>query len=210
MKFENKEGVGTMSLRAGFANVRHLSRILLLAAIYFLLAGVALAPPIFEGDLGGIGWAAPGGDPPRASAPPRRPLRPSDGAGERRGGAGLRRHRGRLRKRPFWSPGAVSFRAGARGRDPPNRVEVDSRPCDGHGRGDALRPDGELVVEGAQRGVVVPGGVGAVPSPAAGGRGRVLGRRRALSRIRSRVSAVSASGVGRVPLRRSRRGLGQS
>ena len=49
-----------MSLRAGFANVRHLSRILLLAAIYFLLAGVALAPQIFEGDLGRIVWPASG------------------------------------------------------------------------------------------------------------------------------------------------------
>ena len=49
-----------MSLRASVVDVRHLSRIVLLAAIYFLLADVALAPLFFEGDLGKIVWPASG------------------------------------------------------------------------------------------------------------------------------------------------------
>ncbi len=49
-----------MSLRASVADVRHLSRVLLLAAIYFLLADAALAPQIFEGDLGKVIWPASG------------------------------------------------------------------------------------------------------------------------------------------------------
>ncbi len=49
-----------MSLRAPSADVRHLSRIVLLAAIYFLLADAALAPQLFEGHLGKIVWPASG------------------------------------------------------------------------------------------------------------------------------------------------------
>jgi PAS domain S-box-containing protein len=49
-----------MSLRAPSADVRHLSRIVLLAAIYFLLADAALAPQLFEGALGKIVWPASG------------------------------------------------------------------------------------------------------------------------------------------------------
>jgi PAS domain S-box-containing protein len=49
-----------MSLRAGVGDVRHLLRIVVLAAIYFLLADVALAPQIFEGDLGRIVWPSSG------------------------------------------------------------------------------------------------------------------------------------------------------
>ena len=49
-----------MSLRASSADVRHLSRIVLLAAIYFLLADAALAPQLFEGHLGKIVWPASG------------------------------------------------------------------------------------------------------------------------------------------------------
>ncbi|HEY7699845.1 MAG TPA: hypothetical protein VIE88_15590, partial [Vicinamibacteria bacterium] len=45
-----------MSLRTPFADVRHLSRIGLLAVVYFLLAYVALV----EGDLGRIVWPASG------------------------------------------------------------------------------------------------------------------------------------------------------
>ena len=49
-----------MSLRAPAADVRHLSRIVLLGGIYFLLAQVSLAPQFFEGDLGKIAWPASG------------------------------------------------------------------------------------------------------------------------------------------------------
>ncbi len=49
-----------MSLRASVADVRHLSRVLLLAAVYFLLAYAALAPQLFEGDLGKVFWPASG------------------------------------------------------------------------------------------------------------------------------------------------------
>jgi len=49
-----------MSLRASVADVRHLSRIVLVAAIYFLLAEVALAPQFLGGDLGRIVWPASG------------------------------------------------------------------------------------------------------------------------------------------------------
>jgi PAS domain S-box-containing protein len=49
-----------MSLRAPAADVRHLSRIVLLAAIYFVLADVVLTPQFFEGDLGKIVWPASG------------------------------------------------------------------------------------------------------------------------------------------------------
>ncbi len=48
-----------MSLRA-VADVRHLSRIVLLAAVYFLLADFAIAPQLFEGGLGKIVWPASG------------------------------------------------------------------------------------------------------------------------------------------------------
>jgi PAS domain S-box-containing protein len=49
-----------MSLRVPSADVRHLSRIVLLAAIYFLLADAVLAKQVFEGDLGKIVWPASG------------------------------------------------------------------------------------------------------------------------------------------------------
>ncbi len=48
-----------MSLRAP-VDVRHLSRIVLVAAIYFLLAVAALAPQFLGGDLGRIVWPASG------------------------------------------------------------------------------------------------------------------------------------------------------
>jgi len=49
-----------MSPRAGVADVRHLSRIALLAALYVLLAYVTLAPQLPQGELGKIVWPASG------------------------------------------------------------------------------------------------------------------------------------------------------
>jgi PAS domain S-box-containing protein len=49
-----------MTLRASVVDLRHLSRVLLLAGVYFLLADAALAPQLFEGDLGKVIWPASG------------------------------------------------------------------------------------------------------------------------------------------------------
>jgi PAS domain S-box-containing protein len=49
-----------MTLRAPGVDLRHLSRILLLAGVYFVLADASLAPQLFEGDLGKVIWPASG------------------------------------------------------------------------------------------------------------------------------------------------------
>ncbi|MGH9336660.1 MAG: MASE1 domain-containing protein, partial [Vicinamibacteria bacterium] len=49
-----------MSLPASLLDVRHFSRIVLVAGVYFLLAKVALVPPFIDGDLGKIVWPASG------------------------------------------------------------------------------------------------------------------------------------------------------